>query len=862
MKQSLVTCLFTLFALAILCCGNISFANKLEKNFSDTTIIRRDSDDNDADEQIIRITYFEKMHRAAQGVDWRKIEAKTNWLNYKNNQLANAQTNYAGGKLKGNWSERGSNNQAGRLDAAEYDSSSNKLYVLNDKGVLFEGVPDSSDWHPLNDQLRFTSYGLDIIPKSTTKRLVVSAGLNAYYTDDDGLSFKRSTGFTFPVEWGGNNVEQIAHVSDSKNTTYCLALEWDNDLWQPLYYLYRSINKGATWSLIHKFTEGQEHEVVLWAPHDQSFLYALENVDGVKTSVYKIQGATVTELNNSAPLASFEPIQFKGVLEKGKTKLYALLPEGDLYKSSDFGKTWTYENTIPEDQSANVIGVSILDSNKIILGGVPNCYRSLNGGISMSLVNDWSEYYGNVANKLHADIRDIYFFKRKNGTEFGIVLCDGGVFRSDDYMNTVHNIGLKGLNIGEFYDVLADPTDASWLFGGSQDQGFQRTSDLSSQGAVDFTQVISGDYGHFQLTRNHQTLWTEYPGGQIYYYYNSHGDLSNNGFDMPGTFLPEVGWILPTAPVYPASQNKIFIAGGNLNGGDGSHLVKLTGGTSSPYNITASQFNYDFKANSDGNGGISAIGTTPLNSSRIYVATEDGEFFYSSNAGSSWSKSSTFNGPGTWYLYGSTIYASKLKPKVVYYAGSGYSSPAVFKSNDGGVSFKPMINGLPPTLVYDLTANADETLLFAATEAGPYVYLVADTTWYSFSGNVAPVNVPYTAVDYDSLTNSVRFATYGRGIWDFKITSQPVIAMAENNSGLALNTIVFPNPVAKGSAINIQMPKASKYIFSLYNAEGILLRQIQAAGNYNMPTSNLASGTYIYLIEENGKRSFGKLIIE
>ncbi len=236
--------------------------------------------------------------------------------------------------------------------------------------------------------------------------------------------------------------------------------------------------------------------------------------------------------------------------------------------------------------------------------------------------------------------------------------------------------------------------------------------------------------------------------------------------------------MLPAAEVYPSSKNQIFIAGGNIHGGDGSYLIKLTGSISSPYNISATQFNYDFKANSDGLGGISAIGTTPLNTNKIYAATEDGEFFYSSNAGASWSKS-IFTGPFPSYYYGSAVYASKLTANLVYYGGSGYSNPAVYKSTDGGVTFTQMINGLPQTFVSDLIANADETLLFAATDAGPYVYAVADTTWYPFSGGIAPLSIRYTSVDYNSLTNIVRFSTYGRGIWDFRITAQPLFSYEE-----------------------------------------------------------------------------------
>ncbi len=413
------------------------------------------------------------------------------------------------------------------MQLAEYDSSTNKLYAVSDLGALFEGVPDSANWHPLNDQLKFTNGGIKIIPNGTKHRLIITAGLNTYYIDNDGATYEPSSGFKFPIEWGGNNTEQIAAADDSKHTLYCIVLEWDPDQWKPLYYLYRSTNQGAKWTKIYTFSEGNEQEVALWSPPGKNFIYALENVDGVSTTLYKIQGASVTSLNPISPLSNYAPLQFKGIIENNKTIFYTLIKTGEFYKSTDFGKSWNYVNSNSEIEP--VFGISLVDSNAVVLGGVPNCFVSHDGGQNLSLVNDWTEYYGNVANKLHGDDRSIYFFRRSNGNQFAIILCDGGVYRSDDFLNTVHNISLKGLNVGEFYDVLSDPTDSSWLFGGTQDQGFQRASNLSTQGVVDFKQVISGDYGHLQLTNNSKTLWIEYPGGRFDYYNNSHGgNVSNN----------------------------------------------------------------------------------------------------------------------------------------------------------------------------------------------------------------------------------------------------------------------------------------------------------------------------------------------
>jgi hypothetical protein len=174
--------------------------------------------------------------------------------------------------------------------------------------------------------------------------------------------------------------------------------------------------------------------------------------------------------------------------------------------------------------------------------------------------------------------------------------------------------------------------------------------------------------------------------------------------------------MLPTAEyAHAPGLNKILIGGGNLGGGSGSHLVELTASEQAPYDITATQDAYDFKPNSNnGSALISAIAVNPLNG-RYYVATDDGTFFRK-NQGGNWQKATGFDGPNGFYLYGSCILASKINPNKVWFSGSGYSNPPVWESNDGGLTFTAISDGLPGTLVQEIASSPDEQFLFAATD--------------------------------------------------------------------------------------------------------------------------------------------------
>ena len=82
-----------------------------------------------------------------------------------------------------------------------------------------------------------------------------------------------------------------------------------------------------------------------------------------------------------------------------------------------------------------------------------------------------------------------------------------------------------------------------------------------------------------------------------------------------------------------------------------------------------------------------------------------------------------------------------------------------------------MSTGLPNTFVSEMALNTAETLLFAATDAGPYVCVLSTGQWYSMATATTPVKV-FKAVEFVAAENVVRFATFGRGVLDFKITAQ------------------------------------------------------------------------------------------
>ncbi len=728
----------------------------------------------------MREKYIELSHTAPPGTDWRRIEAanvernivlkKSRRLLGKTNALA-AET-FANSRLSGTWSERGSDNQAGSIIGCDYDSVANSLYVISAGGSIWKnnGLVTNS-WTLVNDNYIFRNNFIKVINRiGGGTRIITQINEQVSYSDDGGTSFTPAA-LSLPVEWSANGVRQIVHVKGT-STVYLLCFMWDEVSWSARVALYRSTNEGASFSRIYTFNHGNDTMVKMITPYNSNEVYLLDAQSSAGNLQFsQLSGTTPTLINSVAqPQSITSDLQFAGTAVAGALTFYMLINNQTVFSTTNKGAGWSVKGTLPQSAWGR-LDVSNNDPLKVFSGGV-EAMRSYNSGTSWTVVNGWGEYYGNITGKLHADIMNIVHYRKTDGTSFAIVNNHGGVAISYNELTSTSNLTIAGLHSAQYYDILTAMDNPNIIYAGAQDQGLQRTTTALTPGLLSFNQNLSGDFGYLLLTDIYQTLWAQYPGGSYYLFDNATGSYMTN-WAMPGTQKPNYGWMLPAKNTYNVVSDTILMAGGNITGGSGSYLCRVKINHTAPYTVSTSQYNYDFRSHSNNaSSGISALESCPAQPEKLYVATEDGTFFYSNDAGSSWNKSTTFSVGGGWYLYGATILSSRLTKNLVWYGGSGYGGASIFKSTDGGVSFTPMSNGLPQTLVHEIVANLTESMLFAATDAGPYVYIADDDTWYPMIGADNPIQ-NYTAVEYISASNTVRFASFGRGIFDFSI-SEPV----------------------------------------------------------------------------------------
>ena len=790
-----------------------------------------------------RDKWIENMHKTKEGVSWKKIDNQTRFDNYlrKGNIPKNSKENLANGNLIGEWHEKGSVNQSGRTHYAEYDPDTDNIYCGSDGGQIWKGTIDGNNWISLNDNLKMSSFNLiRLIPHNTSKRLLVSTGERFYYSDDDGSSWDYSTGLSGIENWGF--IIRSVVVENSEKTIFLLAYEWDYTNWNAITSIYISHDHGESFSQIDTFAEaiyGNNSRFDIWTQrYTESEAFLINNND-----LYTLDKTTGSRtLVTSFTINSEGKTLLTGCKTPTKTHLYAYIDQ-NIYYSQDAGLNWTYMSDINNDPFFHTsFSCAINDSTKLFFGGV-ECFYSYDSGSTWNKVNNWGDYYSNPDTKLHADIPSIIPILDSENDEFLLINTDGGIYKSFDYLQTVSNISLLGLNVSQYYSVYTNKTNTNYVYAGSQDQGYQRC-DLDDGSILNLEQLISGDYGHIVSSNDGQSIWTDYPGFVMHYSNAATGIIDGWwDFDMTGNL-----W-MPPLMADPNNSSNVYIAGGHLNSSSGTKIIKVnTSGV-------AEELSYDFQTLS-ASASISAMAYSKINNDYRYVLTENGKFFYSTNSGQNWTISSSFTGPEPHYFYGACVLPSIKNLNTIYISGSGYSNPGVYKSTNNGESFTSMSTDLPSTLIYQLTSNHNETLIFAATEVGPYVYVVTEDKWYNMAGTGAP-DQTFWSVEYISSNHTVRFGTYGRGIWDF-VFDPSTVSIKDYVSDFDIK--IYPNPAH--DFIILETSNAKEVI--IYDIKGSILYKAKIDKNkIRINTSYLRKGTYLVtVISDQGNFNTQKVFLQ
>ncbi len=804
-----------------------------------------ESMENEKEFEENRENYFDLIH--GNHPDWKAINAENFRLKEEKRayMLKNRiSESFADGNIEAEWIERGSVDVPGNIRICDYHPSTEDIYVISDGGILWKGNLDGETWETLNDGLQLSRDVMKVVDlPGGGLRIIAAVGSRLRYSEDLGETWEDATGLGSST---GRGIELI-ELNDADKTIVYLYQNSSVITGASNNKIAYSKDNGASFTFVTNLEASSSNFVSMDSPNGSEKAYVLDGKD----KLYSFEDTELTLISDDLGLTGTRSmIQVNEV--GGVRTFYSLMNSKSLFKSTDDGLSFDYVADLPTTAWAVGFQTS-LDNPDILYYGDINLNRSSDGGETWSEVSIWWEYYSDVENKIHADIMAIEPFRKTDGEEFTLIPNHGGISVSYDEVVSTKNIALKDLNTGQFYDVLTSPQNPALIFGGTQDQGFQRTLTGDSPEPSSFEQVISGDYGQMQFTDNGKTIWIQFPGGAFQIYPNAETDDGPTfSFDVDGTDKPNVNWIIPTGSAPNPSDHFIYVGGGNLTGGSGSRLVKLEldGGS-----IVSSQSDFDFRATSGGN--ISAIETTPIDEDLLYVVTENGRFFHSEDAGETFEMTPSFVGPSGAWIFPADIYASRIDPDLVILGGSNIGGSAVHISRDGGETFDKLEGGESVnTMVHELVMDPQERFLFAASDAGPYVYDFEAEEWFDLLGTSAPIQ-QYISVEYIASEHIVRFATYGRGIWDLNISA---LAGIENEKSTTLFN-VYPNPTID-KTIYIELGETSTV--SLFDLKGNrIMQSVLNQGTNQINTTGLSKGVYVLSMQtKTGSTNTKKLIVK
>ncbi|HEY4100812.1 MAG TPA: hypothetical protein VGM20_08040 [Gemmatimonadales bacterium] len=172
-------------------------------------------------------------------------------------------------------------------------------------------------------------------------------------------------------------------------------------------------------------------------------------------------------------------------------------------------------------------------------------------------------------------------------------------------------------------------------------------------------------------------------------------------------------------------------------------------------------------------GTVVTLAESYLKPGMLFAGTDDGNVWMSHNDGAAW-ENLTGRFPG---LPDNQVYVNRIEPShfdtlTFWVAFDNHRrndfTPYLYVTNDGGHSFKSIVNNLPHDGVGDFVHviredPRNQNLLFVGTSISAYVSLDRGATWNRFASSLP--SVPVFDLKIHPRDHELIAATHGRGFW-------------------------------------------------------------------------------------------------
>lgn len=649
----------------------------------------------------------------------------------------------------GNWTAMGPfgspiGGDAGRLTFIRFlPGNVNTIFVGTGAGGMWKSTDAGATWNTNTNSLEVLGCSdLAINPTNTNIMYLATGDIDAGDTYATGVLKSTDGGLTWnptSLAWAVSAQRRIGRLLINPLNPNILFAATSVGI-------YRTNNAGTNWTLIRT----GNFKDMEYRPNDTSTVYAVTSSTFFKTTTGGNTSASFVQITSGLPTAGAR--QVISVTPADPNYVYILRSASDnsfggVYRSTNSGTSFSLRSNSPNifgwdpDGSDSggqgwydiACGVSTTNKDEITCGGV-NSWKSLDGGVTWSLNTHW---YGGGAPYVHADLHVVEYV---SGTTCYLG-HDGGISRTTDGGSTWTTINGQ-MDIAQSYRIGQSSTTANYVLSGHQDNG---TNLLN--GTV-WKEVYGGDGADCFVDRtNNNTLVESYVYGDF--------NISNNGGNswtgITNGLTGTGAWIAPiiqsphVANTYYCGYQQVF-----KSTNKGTNWTQM--GTIS----TSGQILY--------------LAAAPSNSLVLYAATS-GAVYKTINGGTSWSTITSGLPTGSAQI--TRIAVDNTDANNVFVTFSGYSATnKVFTTTDGGATWTNISTGLPnlPVNCVIYTNNSNDAI-YVGTDVGVYYRDGSMNSWTPFMTGLPNVIVNDFEIFYP--TNKLRAGTYGRGVWQSDLYTNP-----------------------------------------------------------------------------------------
>lgn len=646
--------------------------------------------------------------------------------------------------------------------------------IAGDETTYYMGLPGGgiwktgdggTTWAPVFDSARVASVGALAVCPSRPSRIYAGTGEmgdgnGVWRSDDAGVGWRNL---------GLSDVSVISSILVNPVDPEAILVGGLGSRVQPSEArgLFRSADGGHTWNKV-LYRDAQTGVVDLALdPDDAQIVFAALHRSGLGKKLPKTEpdgwiyrshdfGRTWQEAGTEG--LPPQPLGRLGLAVAHGTKgrrIFAIMPEG-LFRSDDGGEAWrrtTQDPRVVGGEGFSRVFVDPKDPDRVWVVQT-SLYLSKDGGATFAAVKGAPG--GDDYRTLWIDPKEPR--RMIVGADQGATISlNGGLSWTPWYNQPT----------GQFYHVSADDQFPYYVYAQQQDSGTVAVPSRSDYGEItyrDWYSVGGFEYGYIAPDPLHPNI--VYSTG----WYGTVVRFDRVTGQITPAFVPGEKYRTTRAgPLQFSPHDPHVLYLGT------QHLLQTTDGgmhwTELSPDLTATPSATE-EDESTPHHSLSALAPSPVRAGLIWVGTSEGTVQHTPDGGHTWQKDVLPGGPSKAAVL--MVEASHhdpaeafvvLRPRggVFDHAACPHARPSVLRTTDYGKTWKEITSGLPPD---DLARALREDpvrkgLLYVATDTAVFVSFDDGDSWQSLQLNLPATSVRDLVVHGEDLVA----ATFGRGLW-------------------------------------------------------------------------------------------------